>query len=408
MKHAILKSGIGYLCAAPRISTRPNTDNGGPRAHILSFIRACENLGYSVECFIVGDRVPQDWVKSGAKRAVTGGFFRSLAVDVGRLVIASVNIRRAWRELGGQVDWIYERYAAFRTLGWIFKRHGIPWILETNGPLFREVKDERKNMVLTGLARQLELRAYRECDALVCITESLKEIIVSEAGISPEKVVVVPNGVDTERFNPMLHKPKRLFSNFTIGFVGSLYPRQGIDILIEAVHDLRQAGLDLSLVIVGDGMVYEACQTQTHDLAITSNVAFVGRVAWEEVPQYIAGFDLCYSGQTQLLVGKMYHSPLKIYEYMAMAKPVVASEFEDARSVIQEGKTGFLFEPGNKENLKHALVSAYYAREQLTDMGRRAREMMVTHHSWEARISAMLVSIEQILESKFLASSASY
>ena len=395
-----LERRIGYLCAAPRISTRSDTDNGGPRAHILSFMRACKNIGYSVEPFIVGDRVPRTWIKSEAKRVVTGGILRSFVVDVGRLVIGSVNVRRAWRELNGQVDWIYERYAAFRTLGWIFKRHGIPWILETNGPLFREVKDERKNMVLTGLARQLELKAYRECDALVCVTDSLKGMIVDEAGIAPEKVVVVPNGVDIEQFNPTLHKPKRLFSNFTIGFVGSLYPRQGIDILLDAVHELRKDGFDLSLVVVGDGMVYETCKAQARDLGIASNTVFVGRITWEEVPQYIAGVDICYSGQTQLPIGKMYHSPLKIYEYMAMTKPVIASAFEDARSVIKEGETGFLFEPGNKEELKNALVKAYQTKAELPDMGSQAREMMVKYHSWEARVSKMLADIEQVLRTK--------
>lgn len=401
MKHyTALKPRLGYLSAAPRISTRPDAEMAGPLAHILSFMRACETLGWEVKPFIVGDRVPRNWVNKGSERAVTGGFVRALAVDIGRLVIGSLNVSRAWRELGGQVDWVYERYAAFRTLGWIFKRHGVPWVLETNGPLFYEAKTERKTMVLTGLARRLELQAYRECDALVCVTEALKDLVVNELSIPSAKVVVVPNGVDTETFNPKRHEPKRLFSGFTVGFVGTLYARQGVELLIEALHDLRIEGFDLSVVVVGEGIMYEACQAQAQKLGVASNVAFAGRVPWSDVPQYMAGFDVCYSGQLQLPIGKMYHSPLKIYEYMAMAKPVVASSFEDARRTIREGETGFLFEPGNKENLKLALTNAYMAKERLATMGQQAREEMVLQNSWVARVSSMADSIEQILENQ--------
>jgi glycosyltransferase involved in cell wall biosynthesis len=138
-------------------------------------------------------------------------------------------------------------------------------------------------------------------------------------------------------------------------------------------------------------------EEQTRKLGIAANVSFVGQVPWPDVPQYIAGFDVGYTGQIQLQVGKMYHSPLKLYEYMAMAKPVIASAFEDAQRAIQDGETGFLFEPGNKEDLKRALTRAYQVREQLPIMGHQAREITVAQHSWIARIKTMMESLEAIL-----------
>jgi len=392
-----LKHRIGYLSAAPRISTHPHAEISGPRTHILGFISACKTLGFEVKAFIVGDRVPRTWVTKKSERAMSGSFIRALTLDLSRLILGTVNARQAWRELGGQVDWVYERFASFRTLGWIFKQHGIPWILETNAPLFYEAKTERKSTALSGLARWLEVQAYRECDALVCVTEALKELIVRESGISPEKVVVVPNGVDSEMLDPQRHKPKRLFNGFTVGFVGRLYAWQGLNLLLEALRELRVEGLDVSLVVVGDGLMRAEWEEQTQSLGIASNVTFVGQVPWEGVPPYISGFDVGYIGHIQMQVGKMYHSPLKLYEYMAMAKPVVASAFEDAQRVLQEGETGFLFEPGNKEDLKRALKSAYQAREQLPAMGQRSRDLMVAQHSWLARVSTMVTAIEQIL-----------
>lgn len=395
-----MKKRLGFISAAPRISTRPDTEVSGPRTRVLGLIRGFEALDWEVKPFIMGDRVPQKWMATASEKAINGKFFRTLAADLVRLMLGTVNTRRSWQELGGQVDWAFEFAATLQSLGWSFKRHGVPWIIHTEALLFHEAKTERKSIVLSGLARWLELRSYRECDALVCVTEALKELLVRESGIPAQKVVVVSNGVDTDLFNPGRHEPKRLFSGFTVGFVGGLYNWQALDLLLLALHDLRTESMDLSLVVVGDGIMYETWQAQAQSLGIASNVAFVGRVPWSEVPKYMAGFDVCYTGQVQLQVGKMYHSPLKLYEYMAMAKPVVASAFEDAQRMLQDGETGFLFEPGNQDDLKRAITCAYQSKEQLPIMGQQAREVVVAQHSWVARVKTMIADLEQILENK--------
>jgi glycosyltransferase involved in cell wall biosynthesis len=199
---------------------------------------------------------------------VSGGSFRTLVADLMRLALGPLNAWRAWRELGGRGGWVYERSAVLQAMGWIFKRDGGPWILETNAPLFYEAKVDRNSIVLSGLARWLELRAYRECDVLVCVSEALKEILVREAGLQPEKVVVVPNGVDTIFFDPNRYTPMRMFEGFTIGFVGHLSAWQGLDLLLEALKDLRAEGIDASLVVVGDGPMRQAWEAQARRLGI--------------------------------------------------------------------------------------------------------------------------------------------
>jgi glycosyltransferase involved in cell wall biosynthesis len=387
---------LGYLSAAPRVSTRPSKESVSPRAHVLGIMGAFEELGWEVEPFIVGDRSPRKWTAEGSQRALSSGFLATLAADLVRLILGAVNARRAWRELGGRVDWVYERLAVLQSLGWIFKRRGTAWILETNGPLFYEAKAERSAIVLGMLARWLELKAYRDCDVLVCISEAVKEIALREANVRPEKIVVMPNGVDTTFFDPERCEPKRRFPNFTIGFVGTFFPWQALDLLLEALKDLRDAGLDMSLVIVGDGVMREAWEAKTKQLGLGANVDFMGMIPWEEVPQTISGFDVAYSGHIRMGLGGMYHSPLKIYEYMAMAKPIVASSYEDARRAIRDGETGYLFRGGDKEDLKRALVRAYRSRNDIPDMGRKARLDAVTYHSWTARVRALVPEVERI------------
>lgn len=391
----MLKRRLGYLSGAPRVSTLPEARAAGPRAHVLGVIKAFEGLGWEVKPFIAGDRVPRKWVLEGTEQAAGAGLFRKLAADLLRLAMGLVNTRRAWRELGGDVDWIYERSAVFQALGWVFKRHGIPWILEINAPFFYEATVERKSIVLGRIARWLEVRAYRKCDTLVCVSDALKEILVKEAGVRPEKVVVVPNGVDTTFFDPEHSKSERFFEGFIVGFVGSLLAWQALDVLLEAVKELRAEGMDISVVIAGDGIMREAWEKEVRRLGLSENVAFTGWVLPQRVPQLISGFDVGYSGQIKMQVGSMYHSPIKIYEYMAMSKPVVASAFEDARRVVRGGETGFLFEGGDKADLKRALAEAYQNRDELRELGRQAREEVVANHSWMARVDTLVSELER-------------
>lgn len=397
-----MKRRLGYLSGAPRVSTHPDAEAGGPRSHVLGVIRAFEALDWEVKPFIVGDRVPRKWVTKGSEKTVSSGFLTTLIADLVRLILGNINAIRAWQELGGKVDWVYERFSVLQAIGSLFKRcSGIPWILETSGLCYKEAKSERKSLVLSSLARILETRSYRECDVLICVSNALKETVVQETGVRPEKILVVSNAVDTEFFNPDKYSPKRLFEDFTIGFVGNLTVWQGLNLLLEVLNELQtQKGIKLNLVIAGDGLMYGELKTLADKLGLSSQVCFLGQVARTEIPALIAGFDIGYSGHIDLKGNQVYHSPLKLYEYMVMGKPVVASAVEDARSLVREEQTGYLFQPGDREGLKQSLIKAYEARTQLKEMGYKARQEILAKHSWIARSQTMIEKIEQLLNMK--------
>jgi glycosyltransferase involved in cell wall biosynthesis len=383
-----------YLSGAPRVSTRDNAEASGARAHILGMINGFQECGFQVDEFIIGNHTPTSWSNSGSERILTKSVLFRLIADLVRIVFSYFNKRKAENIYNGNYNYVYERFAAFQNLGTAFQKKGIKWILETNSPLFYEASEERKSIVLVNLCKSLELNAYKNCDHIVCVTKELKEIISSLPGVRSEKILVIPNGVDTNRFNPLTTIPFKVSDKFTIGFVGILAPWCGVDILLEAIKELESYNLPIHVVIVGDGIMKQKFQALTQELNITKQVTFVGHVDWAKVPSYISGFDIAYSGQTNLQIGKMYHSPLKIYEYMAMGKPVIASAFEDAERMIKNGFNGFLFTSGNVQQLSAVISEAYINNELLTP--KRSEEIrlkIVNEHSWQSRTRSLLAAL---------------
>lgn len=387
---------LGYLSGAPRVSTRAEAEATGPRSHVVGVLGAFRALGWDVRPYIVGDRVPAR-VATGSHRLLTRAGGWTLLADLVRLVLRRVNARRAWRELGDGTDLVYERFAAFQALGRPFQLHGIPWILETQGPFYEEAKLDRNSLVLSGLARRLELRAYRECDVLICVSHALRDLLVREAGLPSGKVLVVPNGVDADLFAPTSSSAPRTFEGFTVAYTGSLTGWQNLDLLLRAMHELETYGIPVHLVVIGDGLMREAWEALATALGLAQRVRFLGRVPHAEVPMLVGGSDLGFAGHARSRHGGVYHSPLKIYEYLAMAKPVIASASEDARVAVKEGETGFVYPPGDLAGLTAALRRAWVTRDCLAAMGRRGRAEVLAHHTWLHRGEQIRQGVERVL-----------
>jgi glycosyltransferase involved in cell wall biosynthesis len=387
---------IGYLSGAPRVSTKNNSQTGGPRAHILGVINAFKKHGYIVETYIVGDKIPDKISQKDTVKLISKNKIQTFFADIVRVVLGLFNSIKSYNELKGKVDIVYERNSLLQAIGWLFKKKGIMWIIESNGIFFEEAKYERNSLVLTKLAEKIELYCYKKSDYVVCVSYILKNLIVEKAKISPDKVIVIPNGVDTEFFNIHNYKKKRIFNDFNIGFVGGIIDWQGLDLLIKAIEILKKENIVVTSTIIGDGPALEKLKNLVKKLNLEQQILFTGRVNLNEVPSYIASFDIGFSGQVKLKKNEMYHSPLKLYEYMSMSKPVIAASFDDAKNLIDNKINGYLFKSGDLNDLVRTIRDAYYNKKNLTEMGNKAREKIIDGHSWDARIKKLISYIEKI------------
>ena len=344
--------------------------------------------------------MPTRWV-AGSRIRSRAGAMQRLAADLLRIGLSQWHGRNAYRELGGNLGWVYERYGVFQSLGLVFQRLGIPWILETNTPFSLENEREisRRSVCFKSAAQAHEKRAYQRCDALVVQTAALKDIVVDFARIEAGKVFVVPNAVELLRFSDLA--PIRKFSAPTIGFVGALRRWQALDQLIRALRDLSREEIAYHLVVIGEGEKKREWQDLSQTLGMADRVLFTGSVPAGRIPDWIAGFDIGFCGQAGTVAGcPMYFSPLKLYEYMAAAKPVLASAHGDALRLVIPETTGYLFGPDSSSELASALRRAWHERGSWPAMGIRARQVIEAGHTWDIRISDVIARLQDFLQTK--------
>ncbi len=383
-----------YLSGAPRVSTKSVSGSPGPRAHVLGVIGAFKTLGHSVEELIIGDIVLERMVTANFEpQKETSAIKRTLvllASDTIRFLIKLLLILKgAFLSESKRPTLVYERYGLFMGLGKFFKKKNGIWILESNAILSQESSGDRSTIFFKNLAKNSEAKAYRKCDFLVVVTEDLKSLIVTNFGIPNEKIIVVANGVDAFRFNPKINtvnRPNK--ARFVLGFVGNLMTWQYLSYPIQTIAKLRMEGLDIGLTIVGDGAEYRDLSKLVDELKLHDSVILTGAADWKEIPKFINGFDACYSGPIPLSLGKMYLSPLKLYEYLAMDKPVVASNYPDAVTLLKDSFSDYLFQHDNPDSLAD-LLRKLVSRELNADfspLGKNVREEL----SWTSKVQSLL------------------
>ncbi len=380
---------LAYLSGAPRVSTRPAAAVGAARRHALGIISAFRKRGWEVHAFIAGDRLAKKWATAEYDRALGKSALFRIASDLVRIFLAAWNGSRVFFLFPG-FPYCYERLAAMQSLGGCLKKRGAFWILESNAVLYKEIRQARKATFFWRWARRVEKRCYRQADLIVAVTEAGKRDIMDFAAVDAGKIVVLANAVDLDIFIAGDGDVARFFPGPTIGFVGTMYPWQGLEMLLRAVHALKREGIGYSVVLVGDGSELPELKRLAGELDLLQEVRFTGRVPADRIPDHLLGIDLGYSGQLLKRSGGMAHSPLKIFEYMAMKKPVVASAFAEAARVIHDGKNGYLFAAGDREDLERALRQAWREREKWPEIGEKGCLDVRRDHVWLNRVDVLI------------------
>jgi glycosyltransferase involved in cell wall biosynthesis len=388
---------IAYLRDSPAAGTLP----GGATSHINGVVNALVDLGADLT-FISNDKIAC-LDKSKFTSEIVGtdtAVMPRAAFDIHNGALFSETAMQI--VLQKRPDFIYQRYSRFSYAGVEASvRTSIPLFLEYNGSEVWVGRQWDNTKELHLLERYEKLNLATATRIFVVSDVERKNLL--NAGISAEKIVVNPNGVDTEEFRPCIGgEAEREKLGFTpgetvAGFVGTFGPWHGVVELAEAIAILpREAAV--RFLLVGDGRLRAEVEKKLRDKNVLDRVVFTGLVAHDRVPALLDACDILVSPHVPLADGsEFFGSPTKLFEYMAMCKPIVASRLGQIGDVIEHDKTGLLVEPANPAQLADAIQRLAVSRELRIKLGTSARREVEQSYTWKQNAARILDAYVSLL-----------
>lgn len=244
--------------------------------------------------------------------------------------------------------------------------------------------------------RRLETRALKRADHVFTICEGLRYDIVAR-GIPAHKVTVIPNAVDIDAFEPGGQPDQTLKAQLglqgasVIGFIGSFYAYEGLDLLLDALPGILAQRPDARVLLVGGGPQDAALKAQAQRLGVVDKVIFTGRVPHDQVQRYYDLVDvLAYPRHSMRLTELV--TPLKPLEAMAQGRVLVASDVGGHKELIRHGETGVLFKAGDANALSQAVLELFTSQFKWPTIRAAGRRFVEEERNWTRSIANYVAS----------------
>ena len=301
---------------------------------------------------------------------------------------------------------IYQRESLFNYTGVKLSRHlQIPLVLEFNGSEIWVCNNWGTPLKYETIAREIELLSLKAADLIVVVSHALEDSLV-ERGIDKKRILVNPNGVDTDRYSPgidgsEIRKKYKLGDKTVIGFIGTFGHWHGAEILAEAFGRLLRHFPDcrdnLRLLMIGDGLKMPEVKKSLTEFNAADYCTLTGLVPQEEGPKYLAACDILVSPHRPNPDGTpFFGSPTKLFEYMSMGKGIVASNLDQIGDVLDHNKTAWLVEPGDPAALSDGLKTMIDDTDLRKKLGAAARREVVAHHTWKEHTGRIIEKVNEM------------
>ncbi len=273
------------------------------------------------------------------------------------------------------------------------KKYGIPVVYECRGFWEDAAVDHgtcKEDGVRYKLTRALETDVFKNANAVTTICEGLRKDIVGR-GIANEKITVIPNAVDIDKFSVITHSDQALTEKLqlqdkkVLGFIGSFYAYEGLLLLLDALPEMISKNPDIRLLLVGGGPQNDLIESKIKSLNLEQYVVTTGRVPHTEVQSYYSLVDIFIYPRLAMRLTELV-TPLKPLEAMAQGKLVVASDVGGHKELIDDGKTGRLFKAGDKQDLARVVLEMLEQTDDWDSFKQQGRKYVEEQRNWPVSV----------------------
>jgi PEP-CTERM/exosortase A-associated glycosyltransferase len=277
---------------------------------------------------------------------------------------------------------------------YVGRRRGIPVVYEVRG-LWEDAAVDHGTTTADSLryraSREIETFALRHCDAITTICEGLRGELAGR-GLPVEKITLIPNAVDPAEFtfgrrvDRDLQQRLDLEGRIVLGFIGSFYAYEGLDLLVRSLPMLLAARPDIALLLVGGGPAEASVKALAEELGVGRAIRFIGRVPHSEVAKYYDLVDVFVYPRHPMRLTDLV-TPLKPLEAMAHGSIVLASDVGGHRELVRDRVTGYLFQAGSAEALAKTALDLLADSGDWPRMQQNARHFVEKERTWQASVA---------------------
>lgn len=371
----------------------------GQYVHIEELTNALKQQGHEIHFVAPAVSADSEFGSDGGlvawlKRYIPGFIYELM--ELGYSGLAFIKLYRAARRL--QPDFIYERYNLYLPAGiWVRKLTGLPLLLEVNSPLYLERK-KYDGIAIDALAKWSERYVWQNADHLLPVTNVLAGHI-RKLDVAEKKISVIHNGINLARFGEMPDREaaktrQGLQGRLVLGFTGFVREWHGLDKVVDLLAE--PAAQARHLLIVGDGPARESIERRARELGVSEQLTITGIVDRDAVSEQVSMFDIALQPDVTA-----YASPLKLFEYMALGRAIVAPDSDNIREVLRDGENALLFRNRDQDDLLDKIRRLCNERGLREQVGAAARETITREgYTWENNARRVIAIASRLISDR--------
>lgn len=408
---------MGYIMEANSVDM---SSASGPQQHVQAVIEGLIKRGHSVRLLAFQDRRLQwtddlrTWNFAGDVMNM-GGLFCFIEKPVRFMqyhlhlpffrFFDSVRFSQACRSVFKDFDLLYERDGTMSYGGVIASRRlGIPIIVEVNGDLIDEWRQIGLNFSAPqrAIAHLLTRLTYKYASHIVSVGETLKKKLIQRWRLDPDHITVITNGADVQQFIAVpedvdVRKKYFLPAGHLIAFSGGFQPWHGVDLILRGFRLALDENPELRLILIGEGPVKVEAEKISAELGLMGRAFFLGKVPHADVASLLHASEILVIYH-RAIAADIVETPLKLFEYMASGKAIIAPDVPNMRRILFDGETALLVPQDEPTSLARAIQQLAGDSGLRSHLGKAARADAITKHSWDRVVLDLEKLMEKLIE----------